>query len=146
MTVPLHAVLYVLLPVHSWCHCVQMWQGWAKRLLSLAPAVINAACAAAERPEGSCIKALQLRLRIWGSGEVTDGTRRALLSMVDVWRPRKGKLESVVSLRAVEWLSMLQRLAVCVIQDDDAVIPDATMRRVRRWFRVLEPCACACRR
>jgi hypothetical protein len=107
-----------------------MWQGWAKRLIGLAYTVVKAACKSTSLPETASIRSLQLRLRIWGAGEVTDGTRRALFSMVDVWRPRKNKTDSVLSLRAVEWLSMLQRLAVCVIQDDDAVIPNAEMRRV----------------
>ncbi len=113
--------------------------------MAILPGIVRRACTLAkcERDYTAKMKTMLLRLRVWGSGEVTDGTRKALTSMVDVWRHRAGDMDVVVSMRAAEWCSFVQRLAICVIQDDDAVIPHEETRRVRR-MRAAVTCDCGC--
>jgi hypothetical protein len=124
---------------------LQLYQGLVRRAASVLPDVIMAACEAtkpdhadknyARREYAWRISELEERLDTWGGNDVRDGgrDRAALTAMVNVWRTHRGDDHDVtVSLKASEWSSFLQRLVVCVIQDDDGVIPDKGLRRVRR--------------
>ncbi len=109
--------------------------------MGLVPDVVLTACKRKEAGDirratllsDECMIWLASRMHSWGSHIVSDGSGHSLTAMVDVWRVgRSDNANDVtVSLKATEWCSFLQRLAICVIQDDDKVIPDDELRKVR---------------